>query len=223
MKIRRYGIAFAWTMLTTFIAFSQDFSNKGKDFWVGYGLHCRMFQNNTGGTQEMVLYFATDGITNVKVEVPSLGYVQAYNNISANTIFTTNPLPKTGSQDARLTTEGILDRGIHITSDRAIVAYAHIYNNNVSGATLLFPTQTLGKEYYSINFDQHSNEANSNCFFYAVATDTGTTTIEVIPSANTQTMAAGNTYTFNLTQGQVFNALGQISGNNGVDLTGSKI
>jgi len=103
------------------------------------------------------------------------------------------------------------------------VAYAHIYNGNVSGATLLFPTPTLGKEYYSINFEQHSNEGNSNCFFYAVAVDTGTTTIEVIPSANTQNMLAGKTYTFNLTQGQIFNALGIITGNDGVDLTGSKI
>ncbi|MFN2439624.1 MAG: PKD domain-containing protein, partial [Chitinophagaceae bacterium] len=202
---------------------AQDFSNKGRDFWVGYGLHCRMFTGNSGGTQEMLLYFATDAVTTVKVEIPSLGYSRTYSNIPANTIFTTNPLPKTGSSDARLTSEGVSDKGIHITSDKNIVAYAHIYNNNVSGATLLFPTNTLGKEYYSINFEQHSNEAFSNAFFYAVATDTGTTTIEVIPSANTQNMTAGNTYTFNLKQGQVFNALGQIFGNDGVDLTGSKI
>lgn len=202
---------------------AQDFSNKGTDFWVGYGLHCRMFQNTTGGTQDMVLYFATEAVTNVTVSIPGLGYSQTYSNIPANSIFSTSPLPKTGTQDARLITEGVSSQGIHITSDKPIVAYAHIYNNNVSGATLLFPTTTLGKEYYSINFEQHSNEGNSNCFFYAVAVDTGTTTIEVIPSATTQSMIAGKTYTFNLTQGQIFNALGTISGNDGVDLTGSKI
>lgn len=202
---------------------AQDFSNKGTDFWVGYGLHCRMFQNNSGGTQEMVLYFATEAVTNVTVSIPSLGYSQTYSNIPANTIFTTSPLPKTGAQDSRLTIEGISDKGIHVTSDKPIVAYAHIYNGNVSGATLLFPTPTLGKEYYSINFKQHSNEGNSNAFFYAVAVDTGTTTIEVIPSANTQNMLAGQAYTFNLKQGQIFNALGIINGTDGVDLTGSKI
>ena len=205
------------------IVSAQDFSNKGTDFWVGYGLHCRMFQNTTGGTQDMVLYFATQAVTNVTVSIPGLGYSQTYSNIPANTIFTTSTLPKTGTQDARLTTEGISNQGIHITSDKPVVAYAHIYNNNVSGATLLFPTPTLGKEYYSINFDQHSNEGHSNAFFYAIAVDTGTTTIEVIPSANTQNMTAGKTYTFNLTQGQIFNALGTISGNDGVDLTGSRI
>jgi gliding motility-associated-like protein len=223
MKLR---FCFIFLLLETFassIISAQDFSNKGTDFWVGYGLHCRMFQNNTGGTQDMVLYFATEAVTNVTVSIPGLGYSQTYSNIPANSIFTTSPLPKNGAQDSRLITEGISSQGIHVTSDKPIVAYAHIYNGNVSGATLLFPTPTLGKEYYSINFDQHSNEGNSNCFFYAVAVDTGTTTIEVIPSANTQNMIAGKTYTFNLTQGQIFNALGTITGDNGVDLTGSKI
>src|SRR3982750_778440 len=93
-------------VLSTLFAFTQDFSNKGKDFWVGYGLHCRMFQNNSGGTQDMVLYFATEALTNVKVEIPALGYVQNYNNIPANSIFTSNTLPKNGSQDARLILEG---------------------------------------------------------------------------------------------------------------------
>lgn len=223
MKMRFFTSALVFALIFNLCTSAQDFSNKGKDFWVGYGLHCRMFQNASGGTQDMVLYFATEAVTNVTVSIPGLGYSQTYSNIPANTIFTSNPLPKTGSQDARLIKEGISDQGIHISSDQPIVAYAHIYNGNVSGATLLFPTPTLGKEYYSINFEQHSNEGNSNCFFYAVAADTGTTTIEVIPSANTQTMTAGTTYTFNLKQGEVFNALGTITGNDGVDLTGSKI
>ena len=34
-------------VLTSSIAWSQDFSNKGKDFWVGYGSHVSMY-NATG-------------------------------------------------------------------------------------------------------------------------------------------------------------------------------
>lgn len=209
-------------------AFSQDFSNKGKDFWVGYGNHCDMYNGNgtlnaTGGAQEMVLYFATEAVTTVTVSIPGIGYTQTYSNIAANTIFETPPIPKSGVNDARLGTEGTSGKGIHITSDKPIVAYAHIYNGSRSGATLLFPTNTLGKEYYSLNMSQNSQQAYSYCYFFVVATDTGTTTIQVTPSANTQTMTAGQTYTYNLTQGQVFNALGTIAGNSGVDLTGSKI
>ncbi len=117
--MKKFSLLIAFFLVLLFVdSDAQDFSNKGRDFWVGYGLHCRMFNGNSGGTQDMVLYFATDAITTVKVEIPSLGYSQTYNNIPANTIFTTNPLPKTGSSDARLTTEGISDKGIHITSDK---------------------------------------------------------------------------------------------------------
>jgi len=207
----------------SFIVNAQDFSNKGTDFWLGYGYHVRYVTGNPLNGQQMVLYIATEAVTNVTVSIPALGYSQTYNNIPANTIFTTNAIPKTGTQDARLTTEGISSKGIHVTSDKPVVAYTHIYNSNVSGATLLFPTNTLGREYYSVNFTQFSNEGSSNCYFFVVATDTGTTTVEVIPSANTQTMVAGNVYSYNLTQGQILNVLGTVSGNNGVDLTGSKI
>lgn len=206
------------------VASSQDFSNKGKDFWVAYGYHQTMRANNP---QEMVLYFATDAVTTVTVEIPALGYTQTYSNIPANTIFTSNPLPKSGSQDARLLAEGVFDKGIHITADKPIVAYTHIYNQSVSGATLLFPTPTLGKEYYSINYDQISNTNEANCWVYAIAVDTGATTIEVTPSENTLTHAAGVPFTVTLQQGQVLNLMGALttfsSPFRGVDLTGTRI
>ncbi|RYF88981.1 MAG: hypothetical protein EOO03_07105, partial [Chitinophagaceae bacterium] len=203
--------------------YSQDFSNKGKDFWVGYGYHQIMRGNNA---QQMVLYFATDQVTTVTVSIPGLGYSQTYTNIPANTVFTSNPLPKAGAQDARLMTEtaGGQNKGIHIVSDKPIVAYAHIYNQSVSGASILFPTPTLGKEYYSINYTNISNTGDSNCWFYVIACDTGTTTVEIIPSANTLTHPANVPFTVTLTQGQVYNVMGQIfGGNTGVDLTGSRV
>ncbi|WP_162944834.1 gliding motility-associated C-terminal domain-containing protein [Flavisolibacter nicotianae] len=176
----------------------------------------------------MVLYFATEAVTNVTVSIPGLGYSATYSNIPANSIFTTNPLPKTGGQDARLTAEGISSKGVHITSDKPIVAYAHVFDGNVSGATLLFPTNTLGKEYYSVNFNQVSNEALSNCWMYAVAVDTGTTVVQITPSGNTLTHPAGTPFTVSLSQGQIINLMGQLENSSGqpylgVDLTGSTI
>jgi gliding motility-associated-like protein len=205
---------------------AQDFSNKGKDFWVGYGFHSVM----TGGNlQEMVLYFAADQNTNVTVNIPGIGYTANY-FVAANTVLTSNPIPKNGAQDARLLTESgsAEDKGIHITSDRPIVAYAHIYNQSVSGATILFPTATLGKEYYSVNYTNVSNVNNANCWFYVVACDTGLTTVEITPSENTLTHAKGIPFTVTLRQGQIYNVMGQLLSNGpgvftGVDLTGSKI
>lgn len=197
---------------------AQDFSNKGKDFWVAYGYHEIMLDG--GNKQEMVLYFATEAVTTVKVSIPGLGYSVTYSNIPANTVFTSNPIPKAGAQDARLLIESVSpeSKGIHIEADHPIVAYAHIYNQSVSGATILFPTNILGKEYYSVNYKNISNTPNANCWFYVVACDTGTTTIEITPSAATINHPAGVPFTVNLTQGQVYNIMGQLTNNVGPTL-----
>ncbi len=212
-------------VISVIAASAQDFSNKGKDFWVGYGYHQVM---TAGNGQNMVMYFATDQITTVTVEIPGIGYTQTFTNIPANTIFTTPIMPK-AVPDARLLTEGTANKGIHVTATNPIVAYAHIYNSSVSGACVLLPTNTLGKEYYSINYTNVSNSNNANSWFYVIAADTGTTTIEITPSANTiGGWIAGTTYTITLTQGQVYNVMGVLTGGGGgtftgVDLTGSKI
>lgn len=224
--ILQQGTLLLFLLIISNLSFGQDFSNKGKDFWVGYGYHERMTAGG-GGSQNMVLYFATEAYTNVTVSIPGTGYEVVY-SIPANTIFTSAPIPKTGVNDARLNTEGVSNRGIHITSDKPIVAYAHIYNQSVSGATLLFPTNTLGKEYYSMNYEQISNSNDANCWMYAIAVDPGITTIEITPSQPTLTHAAGVPFTVNLNQGQVINLMGQLVGQSGdifrgVDLTGSRI
>ena len=96
-------------LFISYACFSQDFSNKGKDFWLGYGYHVRFVTNGGGGGfngQEMVLYFATEDIpntfTNIKIEIPALGYVENITNIPAGTIVTSNQIPKLEAQDARL-------------------------------------------------------------------------------------------------------------------------
>jgi gliding motility-associated-like protein len=223
-------ILLAGVLLFSVFSTAQNFSNKGKDFWVAYGYHVRMSTN----AQDMVLYFATEEVTNILISIPALGYSQTLTSPATPTVLTSAPIPKTGAQDARLLAESTApeDKGIHITSDKPMVAYAHIYNSNVSGASILFPSNTLGKEYYSVNYTNVSNENNSNPWFYVIATDTGTTTIEITPAANTINHAGGVPFTVNLTQGQVFNLMGQLTGGGGgggggtfnaVDLTGSKI
>jgi len=87
----------------------------------------------------------------------------------------------------------------------------------------LLPTNTLGKEYYSINYTNNSNVANSNCWFYVIATEPGTTDVEITPSANAIGHLAGVPFTITLQQGQVYNVMGTVAGNSGTDLTGSKV
>ncbi|MFT3935382.1 MAG: PKD domain-containing protein [Chitinophagaceae bacterium] len=193
---------------------AQDFTNKGNDFWVGYGNHVRMFRiiNASNPAEQMQLYITSDVSTPGKVDIPGIGFSMPF-TVTANQI-TTIDIPRS----AGLFDEGLTNLGIHVTAAKPVVVYSFIYVGSVSGATLCLPTTTLGKEYYSLNFTQVSNESDSYSYFFAIATDTGTTTIQVTPSQNTKGgLVAGTTYTYTLNQGQVYQFLSPL------DLTGSRI
>ena len=192
-------------------AFSQDFSNKGKDFWIGYANHVRMFNPSVAQQEKMSLYITSDVSTTGLVEIPGIGFSQAF-SVAANQIIVID-IPKT----ARLLSDGSFNLGIHVTAVRPVVVYAHIYAQNVSGATVCLPTTTLGKEYFSVNYTQQSNENPSYSYIVAIATEDNTA-IEITPTKTTlQNWAPGSTHTITLNKGQVYQVLAN------EDLTGSTI
>lgn len=216
MRIR---VIFFLLLLHSFhTVFTQDFSNKGKDFWIGYGNHIRMFdvQNQA---ERMQLYITSDVNTSGKVEISSVGFSQNF-TVTANQI-TTIDIPRS----AALMDHGHFNHGIHVTAAKPVVVYSFIYVSAVSGATVCLPTETLGKEYFSVNFTQTSNQPSSHSYFFVIAADTGTTTVEITPSADTKIgQLAGVPFNVDLKQGQIYQVLGKSENNSkGVDLTGSKI
>ena len=206
-------------LMTAHSVYAQSTSNKGRDFWLGYGNHVRGYDNNT---QRMVVYVTSDVNTVGKVEIPGVGFSKTY-SVTANSI-TTVDIP----QSAYLRQEGLTNQGIHITAERPVVIYAHIYNQNVSGATLVLPTPALGKEYYSINYTQISNQQSSFSYFFVIAVEDNTQ-VEITPSADTQGHTAGIPFIVNLSKGQIYQVLGEstsvspFGGSSGVDLTGSTV
>lgn len=204
-------VSLAFLLGSLLSSMSQDFTNKGKDFWLGYGNHVRMFTGNPA--EQMQIYITSDVNTTGVVDIPSIGFNQAY-TITANQITTIN-IPR----GAALVNEGLYNHGIHVTAQKPVVVYSFIYVNAVSGATLCLPTATLGKEYFSINYSQISNEPGASySYFFAIATDTGTTTVQITPAQNTLGgRPAGVPFTVNLTQGQIYQVLSP------VDLSGSEI
>jgi hypothetical protein len=145
--------------------YAQDFSNKGKEFWIGYGDHVGM---HSGVGQQMSLYITSDVNTTGLVEIP--GAVPAVSipfSVIANQV-TTVLIPSSAEMDD----EGLFNTGIHVTSQRPVVVYSHIYAMNVSGATLCLPVNTLGREYVSINYTQVSNQADSYSWFFVLAANT---------------------------------------------------
>lgn len=196
-----------------------DNSNKGTKFWVAYGHHQFM---GTDNSQQMVLYLGAEQPAIVTVRIAGTSWMRQY-NIPANTVITTSILPKAGSFDARLTQEGLFRRGISITSDVPITAYAHIFGSLSSGATMLMPVGTYGYEYYALTSKQNYDD-NTYSWFYVIA-DRDNTMVEITPSAPTLGgRLPGVPFTVQLRKGEVYQVLGAIqSGNDGYDLTGSKI
>ncbi len=208
---------FGWSL------FAQDRSNSGKEFWLGYG-HNVMFNANAGNnSQTLVLYISTTQPANVVVSIPGNGWSQSV-VVPANSVDASVVIPKAGLQDARLTGEGLFNRGIHVKADVPIVLNAHQYGLNSSGAMMVMPTETYGYNYYSINCKQVSNVDYSHSWFYVVAPEDNTR-IEIIPSGTTESgRPAGQPFTVDLKRGEVFNVFGKrLRYDSGVDMTGSKI
>ncbi|RXK85832.1 Ig-like domain-containing protein [Filimonas effusa] len=199
----------------------SDSSNTGTKFWVGYG-HYQDFA--TANAQEMVLYLAAaSSPATVTVRINGTSWVKQY-TVAANSVIVSDFIPKFGLNDARLMKEGLSERGISIESDMPITAYAHIYGNTSSGATMLMPVGTYGYEYYALTSKQHYATVNTYSWFYVVAAY-DSTVVEITPSQPTLNgRAAGQTYTVNLKKGQVYQVLGAMSNDAfGYDLTGSRI
>jgi gliding motility-associated-like protein len=206
--------------------YAQNKSNKGKEFWLGYGHNIIMTPgafNEAVNSQEQTIYLSTDVPATVTVSVNGTSWSQTI-VMPANTVNATILIPKTGANDARLLTEGLSTKGIHIVSDTPIVVYAHEYATQSSAATMLMPVETWGYNYSSLNFYQISNYANSFSWFFVVASEDNTRLL-ITPADTTQGgWIPTQTYTVNLNKGEIYNVFGkQVSTFNGKDMTGSKV
>ena len=206
----------------------QGFSNKGKDFWVGYGATEKMTGDNS---QDLRFTFNNPNsvAANVTISIPNqAGFTPINYIVPANSVITTNaneiPEGATAGVDARLRSEGVFNSGIHIVSDQPIVAYAHNVTSQVYAATVLFPTPTLGREYISLNFTQRFNSSSSanRSYCFAIATEDNTQLEVVLPAGvSTETHAAGTTFTQTLNRGEVLNLFGSTTGSEtAIDLSG---
>lgn len=218
---KRYGPLLSALLLLSITAFSQNKSNKGKEFWLGYG-HNVLFAQG-GNSQQHVLYLSAEAPANVTVSVNGTAWSQTV-SIPANTVNASVIIPKSGPEDARIQNEGLFTRGVHIVSDTPIVVYAHQQGSVSSGATMLMPVETFGYTYYSLNFTQISNYPDSYSWFYIIASENNTR-IEISPADSTEGgWLPGQVYSVNLNKGELYNVFGKKTGAyTGKDMSGSKI
>jgi gliding motility-associated-like protein len=197
---------------------AQDFSNKGKDFWLAYPCHI------DGNTSRMALYISATVNTTGTVELAgtTIPFTVTANQATVVQVFPTsynviNPQ-----------SEGIsIGKGIHITSLQPVVVYAHILNAARSGSTLVLPTNTLGREYIAASYKSSANQpangvngAAAGSQFTIVGVEDNTT-VEITPSVADVggIRAANSTFTVTLNQGDVYQYRSTFNN----DITGTKI
>lgn len=194
---------------------AQDFSNRGKDFWLVYPAHI------DGTNSRMALYISATENTSGQIELD--GKTIPF-TVTANQA-TTIQIPPTFYLVYNAQADGInAAKGIHVTSLKPVVVYAHILNAARSGSTLVFPTNVLGKEYIALGFTQYvQNPNNANqpgkSQITVVATEDNTT-IELNLKANSYGVPfrnANTPYTIALNKGDVYQVQSL------TDLTGSTI
>lgn len=234
MNVKRTSVLIILTLLC-WKGFAQNLSNRGKEFWVGYGHHQFMERAANGvapNNQNMVLYFSAEQAATVTVTINGTSYSRTY-NVPAGGVIASEFLPKAGTFDCRLYSdppssggtggEGVFTRGIHIVSNVPIVAYAHIFGSASSGATMLMPVETWGYTYATINSQQRYAD---NCFswIYVVAKENNTR-LEITPTVPTRNGRPANVpFTVDLQKGEIYQVIGaSLGGGQGHELTGTKV
>lgn len=250
MTIRlRYTL---FVLLMAFCANSSDAqnkSNRGTEFWLGYSFSSNFFAHpglsDPVNQQELSLYISTQLAANVTVSINGTTWSQTI-AIPANTADASVIIPKIGVNDARILSDGLSTKAIHIVSDVPVAVYAHEYDAMFSAATMLMPSETWGYLYYSVNYYETQGRSNppftqSNqginfpdwySWFYIVAKDDNTRVL-ITPSDSCKNgWLPGQTYTVNLNKGEIYTVFGKANFaagwfsdtvNSSKDMTGSKI
>lgn len=228
---------------------AQNKSNRGKEFWLGYSFSSNFFAHaglsDPVNQQELSLYISTQLAANVTVSINGTSWTQSF-SIPSNTVDASIIIPKIGADDARILSDGLSNKAIHIVSDVPVAVYAHEYDAMFSAATMLMPSETWGYLYYSVNYYQTQGVSNPPFtassqgvnfpdwynWFYIVAKDDNTR-ILITPSDTCKNgWLPGQTYTVNLSKGEIYTVFGKANFaagwitdtvNSSKDLTGSKI
>lgn len=198
---------------------AQSKSNKGTDFWLAYMRH---FSGTSTGHS---LYITGDSATTGTVSVPGQSWSQNF-TVTANAV-TVVTIPQTivydGCSDCKIT------KAVNVTAAKDVVVYSHQYLGNQSDATLVLPTRTLGKEYYTVGVEQRAatNNGRGNNVFAIVAVKDNTK-VKITPSnAVTKngggTLPANTPYEITLNKNEFYQGVSASNLGASSDLTGTRI
>jgi RHS repeat-associated protein len=170
--------------------------SKGKDFWVG-------FETNDQ-EEELNLYITSEIDTSGTVSIPGLGFTQDF-TVQANQV-TTVRMPFGAMMRA---TDGIENKGIHITAQDEVTAYGVNHEEASTDAFLALPTDILGNEYLTLGYSNGTTEYPDFTYTsmgtqFAVVATADDTSVTITPSVNAGPHQAGVPFTITLDAGQTY-------------------
>ena len=177
-------------ILFSFTAFSQDFSNKGKEFWLCFPNHIP--SGNVVG--QMTIWITSDQASSGTVTITNGSFPAIPFTVAANGIVPIS-IPHNLAHIFNAESGLIIQKSIKIKVDAgqpAVVAYVQQYGNARSAATLLLPTNVLGKKYRAFSFTHSATSGtggagqptqNSRSQFQIIATQPNTQ-VEITPFVN---------------------------------------
>ena len=181
-------------ILFSFTAFSQDFSNKGKEFWLCFPNHIPSGNQTNTPVGQMTIWITSDQASSGIVTITNGSFPAIPFTVAANGIVPIS-IPHNLAHIFNAESGLIIQKSIKIKVDAgqpAVVAYVQQYGNARSAATLLLPTNVLGKKYRAFSFTHSASSGtggagqplqNSRSQFQIIATQPNTQ-VEITPFVN---------------------------------------
>ena len=137
---------------------AQDFSNKGKEFWLCFPQHVPSGNN----LATLSIWITSDRASSGTVTMTN-GAFSAPFNIPANGLQEIQ-IPHATGHISNAESGIVIQKSIRIKTDPgkpAVVAYAQQWGAARSAATLLLPTNVLGRNYYATSFTQTGSNSGT--------------------------------------------------------------
>ncbi len=206
--MRKFYLLSTLVLALLFVSTSnaQDFSNKGKEFWLCFPNHVP-----SSNLATLSIWITSDRASSGLVTITNGAFAPKPFNIAANGL---QRIDITHAEAHIFNAESgiVIQKSIKIKTNPgmpAVVAYAQQWGTARTAATLLLPTNVLGKKYYATSFTQlgADNGQLARSQFQIIATKDNTV-VKITPRTNGVTGAtfivplplAGDMYQYQATE-----------------------
>lgn len=197
-----------YTLLVLFLVYNYTYAqiSKGKDFWFGF------MENIYQQTGEMRVYITSDAPCSGTISSPLQSWSQTFTVTPGISTLVVVPY----NIGENFSTDNISTKALHVTTTECVSVFAHYYQQYTSDAAVIFPTNSVGRDYIVTSWYNASMNNGSPEFLIAATEDN--TNINITPSVTAAGHPAGVTYSITIDSGEVY----QLQSGN-TDLTGTRV